>query len=81
MILKFQLVATATIFIASKLVEPFPINGTTLVEYTDNLYQLTELLVSWDYTLKLEYLRNDHQKMLIIFPNMKHCLEGSYFKA
>jgi len=41
---QFQLVATATIFIASKLVEPFPINGTTLVEYTDNLYQLTELL-------------------------------------
>ena len=43
---QFQLVAAATIFIASKLVEPCPVAGTTLVKYTDNTYQLTELLVS-----------------------------------
>lgn len=41
---QFQLVAAATIFIASKLVEPCPVAGTTLVKYTDNTYQLTELL-------------------------------------
>lgn len=41
---QFQLVAAATIFIASKLVEPCPVPGTTLVKYTDNTYQLTELL-------------------------------------
>ena len=38
------MVAAATIFIASKLVEPCPVAGTTLVKYTDNTYQLTELL-------------------------------------
>ena len=53
-------------FIASKLVEPCPITGSVLVQYADNTYQLTELLVSLNYTLKIEYLRNDHQKMLII---------------
>ena len=65
--LNFQLVAAASMFIASKLVEPCPITGTVLVQYADNSYQLAELLVSLNYTLKLEYLRNDHQKMLIIF--------------
>ena len=33
-------------FIASKLVEPCPVAGSTLVKYTDNTYQVTELLVS-----------------------------------
>ena len=42
----FQLVAAATVFIASKLVEPCPISGTDLIRYTDDTYQLTELLVS-----------------------------------
>ena len=68
----FQLVAGASMFIASKLVEPCPITGTVLVQYADNSYQLAELLVSLNYTLKLEYLRNDHQKMLIIFSGA-HC--------
>ncbi len=40
-----QLVASASIFIASKLVDPCPIAGCDLVKYTDNTYQLTELLV------------------------------------
>lgn len=53
-------------FIASKLVEPVCIAGTSLVKYTDNTYQLSELLVSWNYMPKLEYLRNDPQKILII---------------
>jgi hypothetical protein len=38
-------VAAASIFIASKLVDPCPIAGCDLVKYTDNTYQLTELLV------------------------------------
>ena len=38
--------AAATVFIASKLVEPCPISGTDLIRYTDDTYQLTELLVS-----------------------------------
>lgn len=41
---QFQLVAAASIFIASKLVDPCPIAGCDLVKYTDNTYQLTELL-------------------------------------
>lgn len=41
---QFQLVAAATVFIASKLVEPCPISGTDLIRYTDDTYQLTELL-------------------------------------
>ena len=40
------MVAAATVFIASKLVEPCPISGTDLIRYTDDTYQLTELLVS-----------------------------------
>ena len=42
----FQLVAAATMFIASKLVDPCPITGLDLVKYSDNTYQLSELLVS-----------------------------------
>ena len=41
-----QLVAGATMFIASKLVDPCPITGLDLVKYSDNTYQLSELLVS-----------------------------------
>ncbi|XP_023334158.1 G1/S-specific cyclin-D2 [Eurytemora carolleeae] len=41
---QFQLVAAATIFISSKLVDPCPITGCDLIKYTDNTYQLTELL-------------------------------------
>ena len=57
-------------FIASKLVEPVAIAGTSLVKYTDNTYQLSELLVSLNYTDKLEYLLNDPRKILIIFYNI-----------
>lgn len=41
-----QLVAAATMFIASKLADPCPITGTELVRYTNDTYNLTELLVS-----------------------------------
>ena len=41
-----QLVAAATMFISSKLVDPCPISGNDLVKYTDKTYNLTELLVS-----------------------------------
>ena len=42
-----QLVAAATMFIASKLADPCPITGTELVRYTNDTYNLTELLVSY----------------------------------
>merc|ERR1712158_227239 len=38
---QFQLVAAATMFIASKLVDPCPITGLDLVKYSDNTYQLS----------------------------------------
>jgi len=41
---QFQLVAAATMFISSKLVDPCPISGNDLVKYTDKTYNLTELL-------------------------------------
>jgi len=41
---QFQLVAASTIFIASKLVDPCPITACDLIKYTDNTYQVTELL-------------------------------------
>ena len=41
-----QLVAAATMFIASKLADPCPITGTELVRYTNDTYNLIELLVS-----------------------------------
>jgi len=41
---QFQLVAAATMFIASKLADPCPITGTELVRYTNDTYNLTELL-------------------------------------
>ena len=44
-----QLVAAATMFIASKLADPCPITGTELVRYTNDTYNLTELLVSDTY--------------------------------
>ena len=48
-----QLVAAATMFIASKLADPCPITGTELVRYTNDTYNLTELLVS-------DLMRNIH---------------------
>ena len=44
--ISLQLVAASTIFIASKLVDPCPITACDLIKYTDNTYQVTELLVS-----------------------------------
>ena len=42
-------------FIASKLADPCPITGTELVRYTNDTYNLTELLVS-------DLIRNIHVK-------------------
>merc|ERR1719319_313441 len=43
---QFQLVAASTIFIASKLVDPCPVSSLDLIKYTDNTYDITEILVS-----------------------------------
>jgi len=66
---QFQLVAAATMFIASKLVEPCPVAGSTLVKYTDNTYQVTELLemelvilarLKWDLAAVTPYSFLEH---------------------
>lgn len=72
---QFQLVAAATIFIASKLVDPCPISGSVLVKYTDNTYQLTELLemellilskLKWDLSAVTPYDFLEHLLKLLI---------------
>ena len=55
-----QLVAAATMFIASKLADPCPITGTELVRYTNDTYNLTELLVSDTYERSI----SDNQLMV-----------------
>jgi len=72
---QFQLVAAATLFIASKLVDPCPITGSYLVKYTDNTYQLTELLemellilskLKWDLSAVTPYDFLEHLLKLLI---------------
>jgi len=72
---QFQLVAAATLFIASKLVDPCPISGSSLVKYTDNTYQLTELLemellilskLKWDLSAITPYDFLEHLLKLLI---------------
>merc|ERR1711892_1260257 len=72
---QFQLVAAATLFIASKLVDPCPITGSSLVKYTDNTYQLTELLemellilskLKWDLSAITPYDFLEHLLRLLI---------------
>jgi len=72
---QFQLVAAATLFIASKLVDPCPITGSSLVKYTDNTYQLTELLemellilskLKWDLSAVTPYDFLEHLLKLLI---------------
>ena len=53
-----QLVAAATMFIASKLADPCPITGTELVRYTNDTYNLTELLVSVRYLPGIQVFSN-----------------------
>lgn len=47
---QFQLLGAASIFIASKMLEPSPIAAVTLIKYTADTYDREELLVS-DFTL------------------------------
>jgi len=72
---QFQLVAAATMFIASKLIEPCPISGSQLVKYTDNTYQLTELLemelvilarLKWDLCSITPYAFLEHLHKLVV---------------
>ena len=43
---QFQLLGAASIFLASKMIEPTPISATTLVRCTADTYDREELLVS-----------------------------------
>jgi len=72
---QFQLVAAASLFIASKLVDPCPIQGSILVKYTDNSYQLTELLemellilskLKWDLSAITPYDFLEHLLKLVV---------------
>jgi len=72
---QFQLVAAASLFIASKLVDPCPIQGSILVKYTDNSYQLTELLemellilskLKWDLSAITPYDFLEHLLKLLV---------------
>merc|ERR1719153_1320622 len=71
---QFQLVAAATMFIASKLADPCPITGTELVRYTDDTYQLNELLemellilskLKWDLSAVTPYDFLEHLLRLL----------------
>jgi len=71
---QFQLVAAATVFIASKLVDPCPIPGSDLVRYTDDTYTLTELLemellilskLKWDLSAVTPYDFLEHLLRLL----------------
>jgi len=72
---QFQLVAAASLFIASKLVDPCPIQGSILVKYTDNSCLLTELLemellilskLKWDLSAVTPYDFLEHLLKLLI---------------
>ena len=43
---QFQLLGAASIFLASKMVEPTPVSATTLIKCTADTYDREELLVS-----------------------------------
>ena len=43
---QFQLLGAASIFLASKMIEPTPVSATTLVKCTADTYDREELLVS-----------------------------------
>ena len=46
---QFQLLGAASIFLASKMVEPTPVSATTLVKCTADSYDREELLVSLNF--------------------------------
>merc|ERR1712117_202836 len=84
---QFQLVAAASMFIASKLVEPCPITGTVLVQYADNSYQLAELLemelvilsrLKWDLCSITPYAFLEHMDKLVV--EKDNLIESSVMK-
>lgn len=71
---QFQLVAAATVFIASKLADPCPVTGSELVRYTDDTYSLSELLemellilskLKWDLSAVTPYDFLEHLLRLL----------------
>jgi len=71
---QFQLVAAATIFIASKLVDPCPVSSMDLIYYTDNTYDITEILemellilskLKWDLSAVTPYDFLEHLLRLL----------------
>jgi len=75
---QFQLVAASTMFIASKLVDPCPITGLDLVKYSDNTYQLSELLemelvilsrLKWDLSTVTPYDFLEHLLKMVMENN------------
>jgi len=71
---QFQLVAASTIFIASKLVDPCPVSSLDLIKYTDNTYDITEILemellilskLKWDLSAVTPYDFLEHLLRLL----------------
>lgn len=71
---QFQLVAASTIFIASKLVDPCPVSSVDLIKYTDNTYDITEILemellilskLKWDLSAVTPYDFLEHLLRLL----------------
>lgn len=71
---QFQLVAAATMFIASKLADACPITGSELVRYTNDTYKLSELLemellilskLKWDLSAVTPYDFLEHLLRLL----------------
>merc|ERR1712117_238761 len=86
---QFQLVAASTMFIASKLVDPCPITGLDLVKYSDNTYQLSELLemelvilsrLKWDLSTVTPYDFLEHLLKLVV-ENNGTLLESDQMKS
>jgi len=86
---QFQLVASATMFIASKLVDPHPISSSDLVLATDNTYQHTELLemellilskLKWDLSAITPYDFLEHLLRLLTLCNDDLQLESELLR-
>ena len=90
---QFQLLGAASIFLASKMIEPSPVSATTLVRCTADTYDRDELLVSsffkcvknylFDKVLKLIFLemnQNKDPKIWISFETMLQILRGNRTK-
>ena len=65
---QFQLLGAASIFLASKMVEPTPVSATTLVKCTADTYDREELLVSYTFN----YLLNKQFNLYEYEIQLKH---------